>query len=60
MKRNDQQMDLIRAKGSPFNGSDTKIQINENVIVKLFAMEDLYRYIGNTEIFERYDPATGL
>ena len=60
MKRNDQQIDLIRAKGSPFNGSGTKIQINESLLVKLFSMEDQYRYVGNTEIFERYDPATGL
>ena len=48
MKRNVQQMDLIQSKGSPFKGSDTKIQINENLLVKLFSMEDLYRYIGNT------------
>ena len=60
MKRNDQQMDLIRAKGSPFNGSGTKIQINEYLLVKLFAAEDRYRYVGNREIFEKYDELTGL
>ena len=53
-------MALIQSKGSPFQGSGTKIQVNESVLVKLFAMEDLYRYIGNREIFERYEGMTGL
>ena len=53
-------MALIQSKGSPFQGSGTKIQVNEHVLVKLFAMEDRYRYIGNREIFERYEETTGL
>ena len=53
-------MALIQSKGSPFRGTGAKIQVNECVLVKLFAMEDLYRYIGNREIFEKYDATTGL
>lgn len=59
MKRNVEQMDLIRTKGAPFLGAGTKILFNESLLVKLFALEDQYRYVGNMEILEKYNKETG-
>ena len=60
MKRNDAQMALLQVKGSPFQGTGIKTRFNESILVKLFALEDKYRYVGNREIFEKYDELTGL
>lgn len=60
MQRNDAQIELERRKGSPFQGTGTKIRFNESILAKLYALEGLCRYVGNREIFERYDAMTGL